>query len=597
MGWRYGILTAVFIALLGFYPQFYLIYHRGENYNGATAYIDYDEQGYAAYLQALIDGRPRKNDVYSGTGSQQAGETLYSIQVFPAYAAAVPARLFGISAEKAFLFILGFSAFFSAIALFRLMAKVTGNSSYAAVGTLLVFAFGAAAAGNGFLKEISGLGTATVSLPFLRRYTPAVAFPFFFLLFGFVWNAVKNESRKFRIGESILISACFAILVYSYFYLWTAAAAWLLLFIFFSLLTDFDRWKNLLLKLWLPTLSLIIIFITPYLWLLLQRRDSMDNLEGLERTRKIALFRPSILIAFFIISAAIFLVKTHRLKIKDDFTIFTLTFALLPLVLFNQQILTGYSLQPFHYNLYIANYSVLLAAVFLFFIIWQGISYKGKIAGFFLWLLLGLWGIAETHFATEYRYYFNFQRDEALPVNKRLAEIGYEDLNATTSQITLNSDLLQADNQPTVAPQGVLWAEHLMPASHLSHAELRRRYFLWLYYFDKDEEWLRESLQNCPYSPSCKPFFAWRFNHTLSINSHLPTDREFEEVIDEYRTFRENFSRREAVNPQLSFLIATQDSPVNHENLNSWYFLSEPEQHGKFLIYRLHPRENDPITR
>ncbi len=82
---RYGILIGVFLALLSLYPQIYLKFQRGENYNGATFYYDYDEVAYASYLQALIDDRPRKNDVYTGSGAPQRNETFMTIQFVGAY--------------------------------------------------------------------------------------------------------------------------------------------------------------------------------------------------------------------------------------------------------------------------------------------------------------------------------------------------------------------------------------------------------------------------------------------------------------------------------------------------------------------------------
>ncbi len=141
--WRYGILIGVFLALLSLYPQIYLKYQRGENYNGATFFYDFDEQAYESYLQALIDGKPRKNDVYSGIPPPPSDETLLSIQVLPAYSVAQPARWLGISAETTFLFVSVFSAFLTSIVLFWLIANVCESSKPAAVGTLFVLVFGA----------------------------------------------------------------------------------------------------------------------------------------------------------------------------------------------------------------------------------------------------------------------------------------------------------------------------------------------------------------------------------------------------------------------------------------------------------------------
>jgi hypothetical protein len=72
-------------------------------------------------------------------------------------------------------------------------------------------------------------------------------------------------------------------------------------------------------------------------------------------------------------------------------------------------------------------------------------------------------------------------RDKAVPVNRRLVQIDKENPFYEKPQITVNFDLLQADNQPTIAPQAVLWSEHLAYISFLSARESRRRYFLLIY--------------------------------------------------------------------------------------------------------------------
>src|SRR2546423_15668941 len=86
------------MMLLALFPQFNLWAMRGKDWNGAYAYNDIDEVAYAAYLQALIDGRPRRNDPYTGhddVPSAQQPELLFSIQFILPYAMAVAVRPLG----------------------------------------------------------------------------------------------------------------------------------------------------------------------------------------------------------------------------------------------------------------------------------------------------------------------------------------------------------------------------------------------------------------------------------------------------------------------------------------------------------------------
>ncbi len=70
--WRWGLLAALAMILLSLFPQFYLWYQRGSQWNGSQAFFYTDEAAYAAYINALIDGRPRRNDPYSGRDDNPA---------------------------------------------------------------------------------------------------------------------------------------------------------------------------------------------------------------------------------------------------------------------------------------------------------------------------------------------------------------------------------------------------------------------------------------------------------------------------------------------------------------------------------------------
>src|SRR5436190_7191915 len=97
--WRFGVLAGIFLAIFCLYPQFKMFYLRGGEWNGHYAYNDIDEVAYASYVKALVDGRPRKNDPYTGrddsTDTPQK-ESLFSIQFAAPYTLAIPGRLLSI---------------------------------------------------------------------------------------------------------------------------------------------------------------------------------------------------------------------------------------------------------------------------------------------------------------------------------------------------------------------------------------------------------------------------------------------------------------------------------------------------------------------
>src|SRR5882724_569813 len=215
--WKPGLIAAAVLAVITSLPQIYLCYERGSEWNGAYAYFDSDEFAYSAYLNALIAGRPRRNDPYTGDDGGRF-ETLYSIQFIPAYSIAIPARIFGVSAATAFIILLPVITIASTLILFLFLFEFTQNSIVAAIGAVGVLCFGILAA-----QPPWQIFSTPFPFPFLRRYMPAFPFPLFFAMTLFVWRSLARDSLIWSALAGLMLVA----LIYSYFFLWTAAAAWL----------------------------------------------------------------------------------------------------------------------------------------------------------------------------------------------------------------------------------------------------------------------------------------------------------------------------------------------------------------------------------
>jgi len=211
--WTPGLIGAAVLMLITSLPQILLCYERGRQWNGAYACLDRDEFAYSAYVNALINQRPRLNDPYTGEDGG-AFETLFSIQSLPAYAIAMPARLFGISASTAFIILLPTITIASSLLLFLLFFELTQNEIFSAIGAFCVLCFGWVAASLPWV-----FFSPHVAFPFLKRYVPAFPFPFFLAMTLFTWWALVRKS----VFWSFLSGLCFVVLIYSYFFLWTAA--------------------------------------------------------------------------------------------------------------------------------------------------------------------------------------------------------------------------------------------------------------------------------------------------------------------------------------------------------------------------------------
>ena len=150
---------------------------------GPYVTLEFDEVAYSAYLNSLIEGGPRRSDPFERPDAKSTqAETLFSIQFLPPYVLAVPARILGLGASTMFILLGPIAAFLTALALFWLIASVTSDDRLAAVGVLLIMCLASFAGTPLALRMLLKMHNPfpyLPFLPFLRRYVPAVPFPFY----------------------------------------------------------------------------------------------------------------------------------------------------------------------------------------------------------------------------------------------------------------------------------------------------------------------------------------------------------------------------------------------------------------------------------
>jgi hypothetical protein len=593
--WRFGILAGIVLLVCGMYPQMKMWYLRGGDWQGHYAYNDIDEVAYASYLRALIDGRPRRNDPYTGrddTAEHKQEESLFSIQFAAPYTIALPARALGISAPTAMWLAGGIAAFLTALACFWLIGRITGDSFFAMTGALVVLCGGALAAGEGAIGEILGTGYSYPYFPGFRRYIPAIPFAVFFAMCASVWLMVTGEDMRKRVVYCVLASLCFAFMVFSYFYTWTTAAAWLACVALVWLVARPEGWR----KDFMAFVALGVgcaIALVPYAILLSNRSHTMDDVQLLVLTRAPDLLRVPAIISYAVLIMLILAILLKAINLKDRSTLFAFSFALVPLAVLNQQIITGRSLQPIHYQVFIGNYVAALALVVALGLLWRGISQKNpafsKITLTILALAATVWGIVECHYTVRILDEANVDRDKGMAVARRLEELGK---NETTRGVIMPFSMLQGDDLPTVAPQAVLWARHQHVFAGVTWQENKERYYQYLYYMNLDENNLASAMKNGDFV-SMIALFGWG-RHTDRLNSeHKPlTFGEIDEEAARYGEYRRNFSLRQASNPTLSYIVAPKDWQIDFTNLDKWYERGKAEVFGDYTLYQVKLRNS-----
>lgn len=598
--WKWGALAAVGVMLLALWPQMNMWIARGGNWQGSYVSVQGDEVAYSAYINALIDGRPRRNDPYSGrddSPAQPRPESLFSVQFLPAYVVALPARVLGISASTAFIILIALAAFAASLAIFWLLARMTGDSRLAATGAIVILCLGTLVASQGEARVLLGLPIIFDDyFPFLRRYQPSVTFPLLFIMFGAVWHALRSETRRAIVAWSVTAGLITAALVFSYFYLWTAAAAWLACLCIVWLAARPREWRQVA-----TVFGVIGAFafaaLIPYFILLSHRATETDASVLMIYSHAPDLLRVPELLCAAVLAILALQARRGRVDWRSVNVLFTASLALMPFVVFNHQVLTGHSLQPVHYEIFITNYVALLASILAVSILFSGRETKGETPRRALALLTIVvfgWGIVEATGATNRNVNQARLRDDAMPVMKWLAQeskrAGFRGPDSDPGNpraVVFASPLAIADTLPTGAPQAQLFVGRLAYYGGSDAAEMRERFYQYLYYSGTGEKELAQAISEGRFAIMASLFGIDRIIPGLAANQQRVTLDEARAELRKYSEYINSFSRERAARPTLSYVVVPTEAAPDLTNLDRWYERAPGEQAGLFTIYRV----------
>ncbi|MGI8733516.1 MAG: hypothetical protein ACR2LM_09470 [Pyrinomonadaceae bacterium] len=123
-------------------------------------------------------------------------------------------------------------------------------------------------------------------------------------------------------------------------------------------------------------------------------------------------------------------------------------------------------------------------------------------------------------------------------------------------------------------------------------AENKERFFKFLYYSGVDAEeferhyWQRGFVRYA--------IFGWeRANPTLTANYKPISAEELAAESRNYAALIANFDRTRAMQPQLTYLFVEAQHQEDLANLDRWYTRDSGERIGRYLLYRLTPRQEE----
>lgn len=605
--WKWGALAALAMSIIALYPQINLLIARGSAWQGSYVLTQGDEVAYSAYINALKDGRPRRNDPFNGRDDrpgQPTYESLFSIQFLPAYAIALPARAMGLSTGTVFIWLILIAAITSSLAIFWLLASLTGDSRLASAGVLFTLCFGALAAAQGVARLMVSGQRVHDLFSFLRRYQPSLVFPLFFVFCLLVWRALTSKSARSRIVYSLLAGALFSVMVFSYFFIWTAAAAWLGgLFLLWILLRRAELSRVLI------AAGIIGVFalasVTPFFWMLSHRNSSMDQTQLLLFTHAPALLYPPEIIGFLVLGVIVYAWRRQLIDLREPIVLFTAAAAVMPFLVFNQQIITGRSLQPIHYKVFIANYMVLVSIVLLVSILWRARDAARLIPAralvFTAIAALG-WGVVEVSDITSRDSAQARLRDEVMPVARRLDSMIKADGSFAAAlagkapyPVVYVSTLDVSKSIPSDSAVSVLWALHT-PACGVSLTESKERFYQYMYYSGLSPREVATGMAEERFIVLAPLFGVERIIEGLVEDRKPISVDEMRDELRRYTEYSEHFSMTQATHPQLSFVVVPNSAAQpNLGNLDKWYERDAGETVGIFTLYRVKLRDSTSI--
>jgi hypothetical protein len=597
---KWCVVSVLPVLILSLAPQARLWVARGAEWNGAYAVGDGDEYLYSAYINALIDNRPRRNDPFSGRDNNPNApllESTFSIQFLPPWLISSFAKTFGLSASTSFIILIAFTGLSAAVAVFWVLSLHIDRSPLAALGTLIVLILGTAAAGQGLLAALFTENVSTLGLAFLRRYQPAAAFFGFFVFCGLVECAIRSTRRINRVLIGVLSGVALCCLVFSYLYLWTAAAAWVMTFTALALYFDEAKRRQ--------AIEVIIIIVAEaslaaigYFYLLSNRAHTLNETQTMISTHRPDLLRVPEILGGLIIIAVIALVRRKQIQLRQPSTIFALSFGVLPLLLFNQQVITGRSMQPFHFEHYIVNYAVLLGAVILLANFARGVSAKALAV---VTSIVLLWGVAEVAVPGEIRNTWNTKNDQIVPVLLRLKALAATDgtlselrSQGQTSKLVFSPDIDVLMLLPTWTAQGTMIGVGGLDFGSANFEE--RKVFAYLYYSGADSARLDELLRGrsndlaLNYYARSALFGHERVLPQLSMHRSVIQDSEIQEQLRAYDAYVSTFSQSEAIKHPFAYVIVPAETQFDFSRIDRWYERQPPERIGQFELYRVRMR-------
>ena len=393
-----AIVFAVVIAALAIAPHLVFIFSPGNNYAGINMFKSSDEEAYMASVLSASLGRVNTLAPYLYEYKSKENPA-YSFQE---YLLAGILKYTGIGTGKMFLALKFFGTGIIFFLIYYLVYLVSKNKISALLApSLIVMALGILGQGpKAILDNIMWRGGNIEFWDYIRLLNPAFSGIFFFIALIAVFNLFSKPSIKAAIFASIAFGGLF----YFYLYFWTFILVLLGILLIYALIYRAYRQALLFLIsiaggviIGLPQLTRLVTFF----------RKITTGAEGFFNQTVVVnhnfIFERVVIASLFLY---IFFCAVIYLRGRfDKNLLFPLFLVGSGIIVVNQQVITGQSIQPHHYYFFTdlpAAY-IALAVIFGYIINLVSSKYLRFATVVPVFAVIFLWGVGVQ--ATSYKYY------------------------------------------------------------------------------------------------------------------------------------------------------------------------------------------------
>lgn len=356
------VLVAFFVGLVSIFPYYSAQYSLGDGYKGMPLLYQDSEGEYLGRVHEIVEGHysvasPVFYEYKNGPSVVPAtGEWIY----------AIPSKLLSVSVvgvDMFFKFL--FPTILFILVYMLLMSLVSCSVFWANVGALLV-TLGFDFPSVYFIKKVLFSGIFTYISPWTRPVNPIVGMIFLCIYLFVIYRIYTNKiSSKYYVLSGLLLSV-----MVGYFFSFVYAGVLTCLFIVWSWFSkDRQVTYKIFFVLFVGFVGTAILF-GPSIISLVSGKFiggvSDPRLQGLFYTRMPLINKTSLLFSFIFILFSCFVYYFKKQKVwLEDWWVFSAIILLTNQIVFNIQIVLGWTIWPQHFSQYTNTMLNLVAVIFL----------------------------------------------------------------------------------------------------------------------------------------------------------------------------------------------------------------------------------------